>query len=109
MIQRSIRPLLGGGSPPKPKPAPEKTSPQAQSDQAREYLSRVQAKITRLAEEFASGTINRSQFNELFGHYQRERRTIEAWMESAGDRGDWRKASSEGKWGMTRAASPAGV
>jgi len=108
-MQRWLRRLLGGGSPPKPKPAPEKTSPQAQSDQAREYLSRVQAKITRLAEEFASGTINRSQFNELFEHYQRERRTIEAWMESAGDRDDWRKASSEGKSVIIRRRNTAGV
>ena len=39
-MQRWLRRLLGGESPPKPKPAPEKASPQNQADQAREYLSR---------------------------------------------------------------------
>jgi hypothetical protein len=78
-------------------------------DQAKEYLSRVQAKITRLAEEFAAGSINRAQFNELFEHYQRERRTIEAWIESSPDRDDWRKASTEGKSVIIRKRYTAGV
>jgi hypothetical protein len=108
-MQRWLRRLLGGGRPPKPQAAPEKASPQDQIEQARDYLSRVQAKITRLAEEFAAGTINRAQFNELFEHYQRERRTIEAWIDTAGDRDDWRKASTEGRSVIIRKRYTAGV
>jgi hypothetical protein len=110
-MQRWLRRLLGGESPPQPKPtpAPEKVSRQSQMDQAREYLSRVHAKITKLAEEFAAGSINRAQFNELFEHYQRERRTIEAWIESSPDRDDWRKASTEGKSVIIRKRYTAGV
>lgn len=64
--------------------------------QAEEYLARVQEKINRLAEEFATGKINRDQFQELFTHYQRERRTIESWVEVAPESEAWQKATTEG-------------
>jgi hypothetical protein len=108
-MQRWLRRLFGGERPTRPKPPQAQDSRKAQMIQAREYLARVQAKITRLAEEFASGSINRAQFNELFEHYQRERRTIEAWMESSPDREDWRKASTEGKSVIIRKRYTAGV
>ena len=50
--------------------------------QARERLNKVQEKINKIAEEFAEGQVNRAQFQELFDHYQRERRTILAWIET---------------------------
>lgn len=64
--------------------------------QAEEYLSRVQEKMNRLAEEFAAGKINRDQFQELFTHYQRERRMIESWVEVAPESEAWQKATTEG-------------
>jgi len=57
----------------------------------------VQRKINWLAEEFASGTINRTQFNQLFAHYQNEKRTIETWLETAPYSDDWKRAATEGK------------
>src|SRR5574341_229134 len=45
--------------------------------QAEQYLQRLQAKIHRLADDFAEGAINRDQFQKLYEHYQRERRSIE--------------------------------
>lgn len=62
-----------------------------------EYLNRIQTKINKLAEEFASGAINRDQFQQLFDHYQRERRAIVNWKESTASAGDWKDISSEGK------------
>lgn len=61
-----------------------------------EYLERIQAKINRLAEEFASGTVNREQFQQLFEHYQRERTTIQNWRDSTAAAGDWQDISNEG-------------
>jgi hypothetical protein len=105
-MNRWLRRLLGGDTrPTQPtRPAPAGRTPAGASAppgdpaaQAREYLARIQAKISRLAEEFASGSINRSQFHELFEHYQRERRTIETWLESAPHSDEWKKASTEGR------------
>ncbi len=45
--------------------------------EAHAYLDRVEAKIARLAEDFAAGTINRTQFQEMYTHYRREIRTVE--------------------------------
>ncbi len=111
-MQRWLRRLLGVETPTKPRPALEREAPPNppnQAHQAQEYLDRVHAKITRLAEEFAAGSINRAQFNELFEHYQRERRTIESWLDSSGERDDWRKAASEGKSVIIRRRFTAGV
>lgn len=62
---------------------------------AQEYLARVQAKIARLAEDFAAGTINRTQFQELYSHYRREIRTVERILETRSE--NWRDAVTEGQ------------
>jgi hypothetical protein len=62
-----------------------------------DYLTRIQAKINRLAEEFAAGMINREQFQQLFEHYQRERTTIQTWKDTTATAGDWQDLSNEGK------------
>lgn len=64
-------------------------------DQGEAYLTRVQEKTNRLAEEFASGVVNRAQFISLFEHYQKERQTIERMLTISPE--DWRQAATEGK------------
>lgn len=105
-MNRWLRRLLGGDTQPRPpdrparamRPPPAAGAPPADpAAQARDYLARIQTKVNRLAEEFAAGSINRSQFHELFEHYQRERRTIETWLESAPHTDEWKKASTEGR------------
>ncbi len=88
---------------------PAQPSPIAGRLEAMQYLERVRAKMTRLAEEFAAGTVNRAQFQELFQHYQNERRTIETWLESSRDAESWKKAASEGKSVIIRRAHEAAV
>lgn len=66
-------------------------------EDAQVYLARVRRKMSRLAEEFAAGMINRDQFQELFDHYQREQRTIETWLDTWPGSDAWRKARTEGK------------
>lgn len=90
---------LPKGSLPQPSPPPPIHTPiEVDSPaQANEYLEKVQAKINRLAEEFASGAINQVQFQELFDHYRREQRTVKRWMEIAPDSNAWQEATTEGK------------
>lgn len=66
-------------------------------EDAHMYIEKVQCKINKLAEEFASGIINREQFQELYDHYQKELRTIESWMDIAPESDAWRDARTEGK------------
>ena len=65
--------------------------------QAQAYLARVQAKISKLADDFAGGAINREQFQKLYGHYQNEIRTINTLIASAPDSDKWKGAVTEGQ------------
>jgi hypothetical protein len=65
--------------------------------QARAYLGRVRAKLNRLAGDFNAGTINRSQFQSLYSHYQQEIRTIEGLIETAASSDSWKAAVTEGQ------------
>jgi hypothetical protein len=66
-------------------------------DEALTYLDRVQEKISRLAEEFADGSINRSQFNELYDHYRREQITVKQLIDLYPESDAWKEATTEGK------------
>jgi hypothetical protein len=92
-----------------PKETPPERRPVEQRMEAVQYLERVRAKMSRLAEEFAAGSINRAQFQELFQHYQNERRTIETWLEQARDSESWKKAATEGKSVIIRRQHQAAV
>ena len=78
-------------------------------DRPEVYLQRVQAKINRLAEEFAAGTINQAQFQELFDHYRREQQTVKRWIQVAPESDAWKEATTEGKSVIIRAGHEARV
>jgi hypothetical protein len=83
---------------------------QAASEEGPEvYLARVQAKINRLAEEFAEGTINQAQFQELFDHYRREKQTVQRWLEIAPESDAWKESTTEGKSVIIRTGHEAKV
>ncbi len=65
------------------------------SEMADDYIKKVHHKIDKLVSDLADGSINRSQFQELYSHYQREIRNIESVMETEPD--DWQDAASEGQ------------
>jgi hypothetical protein len=73
------------------------------------YLARVQAKINRLAEEFAAGIINQDQFQELFDHYRKEKQTVQRWIEIAPESDAWKESTTEGKSVIIRAGHEAKV
>ncbi len=76
-------------------PRPAETAPSHKD--VDEYLEKIEKKINRLAEEFAQGTVNREQFQQLFEHYRQERTSIQMWKESAEGSRDWREISNEGE------------
>ncbi|MGQ0601434.1 MAG: hypothetical protein ACT4QE_07030 [Anaerolineales bacterium] len=92
-----LRRLFGGGerSHTAATPLPSPPAPPADDEAAEQYLEKVQAKVAKLAEDFAEGSLNRAQFQDLYAHYQREIRTVEQVIESK--QGDWRAATTEGQ------------
>lgn len=78
---------------PPPQPQPETTG----RDAAQQFLEKLQDKIGRLADDFANGSINRQQFQELYTHYQREMRAIETLLETAQGESEWGDAFQEGE------------
>ncbi len=92
--------------PDSPLPQPSEVS---SFDEALTYLNRVQEKINRLAEEFAGGSINRSQFNELYDHYRREQITVKQWIDLYPESDAWKEATTEGKSVIIRAEHTAKV
>ena len=88
-------PPQGAAVPTSPQPIPDNEPSPLENPEA--YLERVQGKINKLAEEFASGEINRTQFQELYEHYRREQQTVKRYLEMAPDSEEWREATTEGK------------
>ncbi len=74
---------------------PHSTKKSANIDSGQAYIDRVHQKIDRLVADLADGRINRSQFQELYSHYQREIRNIETVLLSEPD--EWQDAASEGQ------------
>jgi len=70
--------------PREPHPAPELSADEAALEKALAYLEEVRQKMERLAEDFATGRVNATQFQELYAHYQQERKTIEEIIEEGG-------------------------
>jgi hypothetical protein len=71
-------------------------------EDARQYLDRLHGKIDLLAQRFAAGLINPTQFQELYEHYQNEIQTIEAMIQAAPGSDDWKRAVTEGQSVMIR-------
>jgi hypothetical protein len=87
------RDVAPAASEPPTAPPPRPTT--LQESQA--YLTRVEEKINKLAAEFASGTINRGQFQELYDHYRREQQTVKRWIEMDPQSEAWKELTTEGK------------
>jgi hypothetical protein len=74
---------------------PAEGSADAALDKARGYLEEVRQKMERLAEDFAAGRVNTTQFQELYAHYQQERKAIEEILEQAPEAAAWRAAVAQ--------------
>ena len=71
------------------------TDPKRQEEIARgqQFITEVYQKMSRIAEEFASGEINRSQFHRLYNRYQRQIMTV-SQMIAESDPSGWKDAIS---------------
>nr|HID12698.1 hypothetical protein [Anaerolineae bacterium] len=83
--------------PEEPVTQPEPSADEAAIAKARAYLEQVRQKMERLAEDFAAGRVNPTQFQELYAHYQRERKAVEEALEEAPEAAAWRAAVAEGE------------
>jgi hypothetical protein len=80
-----------------PLPVQSNRSTNKTQEDAQVYLEKIRAKEDALAERFASGTVNRKQFEELFAYYQQEIRTISQFLNMNPESDDWRNAVTEGQ------------
>ena len=81
--------------PREPHPAPDLSADKAALEKALAYLEEVRQKMERLAEDFATGRVNATQFQELYAHYQQERKAIEEIIEEAPAAAAWRAAVAQ--------------
>jgi hypothetical protein len=49
------------------------------------YLAMLEDKLDQTVQDLADGLINRDQFENLYRHYQNQRRTVRGYMEQMGD------------------------
>lgn len=64
---------------------------------AQEQLSKLRGKLDALAQRFASGKINRVQFQELFSFYQQKVHELESMLAFNPDSDEWKKIVNEGQ------------
>jgi hypothetical protein len=76
-------------------PPPAQPAPSGQ-DHAQQFLEKLQGKIGRLADDFASGNINQQQFQKLYAHYQREIKAVETLIETDQGQSEWGDAFQDG-------------
>lgn len=70
------------------------SGPSPSAEGARAYMDKVNKKIDKLVSDFAKRKINSAQFQELYSHYQREIRQIEAVAAISPEA--WKEAATEG-------------
>ena len=73
-----------------PAAEPERSVDDTAIARAHAYLDQIRQKMERLAEDFAAGKVNTTQFQELYAHYQQERRAIEETLEETPEAAAWR-------------------
>lgn len=81
----------------RPSPPPQPQAAPTGRAAAQQFLEKLQDKIGRLADDFANGSINRQQFQELYAHYQREMRAVETLLETEQGQSEWGDAFQEGE------------
>jgi len=71
-------------------PTPEPSADATGVAEVRAYLEQIRQKMERLADDFAAGRINPTQFQELYAHYQQQRKVVEEALEETPEAAAWR-------------------
>jgi hypothetical protein len=64
--------------------------------EAETYLSKENEKVAALVNSFAEGHINRTQFQELYAHYQNKIQQVISLIETSPGTDQWKSAAQEG-------------
>jgi hypothetical protein len=75
------------------KKSPISLTPQ---QEAETYLSKENEKVAALVNSFAEGHINRTQFQELYAHYQNKIQQVISLIETSPGTNQWKAAAQEG-------------
>jgi len=62
---------------------PPAAPPSAEPPDLRTFLQQLRSKMAQLAEDFAQGKLNRTQFQEIYAHYQKQRQQVEEALVNA--------------------------
>ncbi|WP_420628028.1 hypothetical protein [Candidatus Leptofilum sp.] len=81
----------------RPSPTPHPETVTSGQTAAQQFLDKLQDKISKLADDFATGNINRQQFQKLYTHYQREIRAVETLIETDQGQSELGDAFQEGE------------
>jgi hypothetical protein len=92
-----LRQLMSGQQQEQRSAAPRVDKTDESDNEGWQYINHVRAKLDKLVEDFAKGRVNRAQFEELYTHYQEERKTVERLMTSRPSSDAWRLAVTEGQ------------
>ncbi|MGQ9888576.1 MAG: hypothetical protein ACUVSX_08820 [Aggregatilineales bacterium] len=102
----ALRSPLRPAPPPETPPAPAAPRDPTQLDPAPAPADPVAAlaallrKMEQAARQYASGAINRAQFNAIYGHYKEQRAIIERLLERDPEGSAWRQAAAAGHTGF---------
>jgi hypothetical protein len=77
---------------------PEETQPQLtpQIDDPTATLESLRGKMEGVAHDYASGKINRAQFNAIYGRYDEQRKIIERLLERDPESEAWQQVANSG-------------
>ena len=93
-IKKEVKPAAAVPSPVEEK---QPVAPLPLNEDAGLYLAKVRNKINALASRFAEGTLNRSQFEDLYAHYQSEIQMIEQYISTDPESDAWKQAVADGQ------------
>lgn len=96
MIDRLMGWMSGGEEPPEDLSSSEEVS-SVSARNLSAFLEQLDAKLERTVQDFADGIINRSQFENLYRHYQNQRRAIQGHLQQRKRDPNWLKEVKPGE------------
>jgi len=94
---KEIRPSAAADPMPEPETIEAPPVGISAREKAAAHVDLLQNKISKLADDFASGEINQEQFQRLYAHYRQEMKTVETLLEVENMDEDWQNAVSNGQ------------
>lgn len=99
-VPRPSRPDLPHGK--KPTPTEEIDLARSPEEKAKVALDRLRQKMTKVAEEYAAGKLNRAQFHAIYQRYKEQREITERMINRDPQSGAWQNVVQPGLTGFLR-------